>query len=800
MWEEAQACEEDKVSKNLEKGAVDKIASRCVMMLPGGAIGRGSSSKFKGIFEGTDSYYQTQEFQQAGKCLPLIPLTGVEQQQLRDLFHSSLIPARDLTLMDFLGVRIYGALTSLVEENKMPSELLGQFCRDWLIGAISQALNMECKTLKDYSEQFIAHMEETKRKIALTRTKKNKSSHNLISNCIDLLLKIWKMENSFQLLQRDACCEMSQFNSMLPAEKADPKEIYGGTLIFINFIMCAFNHTREFEPMGPNTSIQCLQRIKEKLVTFNSVMRSKAVIQPTEYAKDVEIVEEELSYKMVQMQKELLKEHREVLERAEVKKKNIEDRTRKVIKVSSLEAGVKVQERIEKSFIEAQRCNYFHQYIESTLLCVDDSFSKLVDHHFTVASRLNRLWMVKNMFIRRVQRAKAPLETSSSRESQTSRNLQKVPFSLQTAALGAAYSIAIHREKIKQLHATGIREEVEKQFQDPKMAFLLFAEKEVFVNGSITIVSDLKKAFNPGKALINYAQNEIENLSGMIENRMSGLIGYQKIYKPVTELLECCFESLKVLQKTHSQILIELLNTLSVETCRAHQEEILDFFEDLFLEYTLPICTTYFFHQDMHFLTQDATAKQPLPFMNTPLAIYIMMEDFEHAFFEKIACDERPTDRVNIPEVIEPLEGEEEPFVPTPLSLARSSKLDDVLPSSDALKCPPSASNAPSCATSRQKKSIRARSSLVSKVASLAMSQRRSSSPLAFRIRRGEKMRKILKKLKDLGLECVRQRGSHMRLENSEGEACTLSSHGEGTPLTATVRRGVEKQLNERNT
>lgn len=712
-----------------------------------------------------------EEMRSLSPLLPPLPFNAEEQEQCRQIFATFSSYASGLTVMDMLGVYIYQNLKSFVDIKPQLQDLVNDFCRDWLIIYLSAEAKIPVKTQWSLNTQeFNDRMQRisTELESILTKKEKRKASYTNLLSSIKLLVKAWNSED-IRFLYAYGAGEIQECILWLPPRQQDPKVIAVELVLFIEFVHCAFDQTRFLNIANRDESTcylgefkRIVRSVKESLASLPDYLESHS----EEGRGDLKA----FSF-CIETQKKLLKEMRQILRRAEkinekIEKKNEESSTKKMIVLRSATHLKNLDKIAHKKpdlqwIMNVSRYGFYVAFFENITYILDYYIKYSIPSYITLEARLRRVFVVNTLLHENI-----------------------IDIGLTNVARSCIEGGQNHREFKGILDLNMTKQKVREKLIDPRIHFLSEKEKLFLYSKISSYARELEVQFCPGQKIKDYITKMDTTENSRMMRRLIMIRDHEQCYPMVKEWLENLYKYVEEMRIPHAQKLMEVIDMLSEETCRAYKTEILEFFEDLLIEQMIPFCLVYMLHQDLHFLTQDQATEEPLPFLETPVAQYIFTQQIEDAVLKKIGETPEEFDASSESEGGIEIEAEE---------VSGSKKVNLPEDTSQSEACEKNCTLNPACV----EKSV-AVAPLVIHVSERASVRPKKTvdKPLRFHIGRGEKANRVLGKLRALGLDLGRITGSHYHMKNDQGGRCTLAVHS-NKPPTKTVRSGLMKQVNE---
>lgn len=758
--------------RTIQNEMIERIASRYLLRTSEDKRPEEATVAVQELFQGNSAKFESLLRAPAPPASPLF-LTHEDETLFKSLFQSCPVCFEYLTVMDFLGLQTYVALKFLMEKEQISCSVVEKFCRDWLIGCFSdESMPFVNHSINYTSLQFVQYMTTTMKVIEGAVTKKNKKKYkpqydNAI-NSIKMLIKIIQTESLGKSFLLKYTGNVSSLDVSAVPAKEDPEELYKEIVLFIEFISVAYDQTQDVA--GQRQGDECMTA----LLAFQPIVESLKKVQRPVRAQEKRgtddlnhLEKEELHFSsLAGVQRNMLDIFRGRLQADTEKQQRISD-FQKNNKLSFISLN-KVNRTQEKFIADFHRHHYLNHALQITIYMTDRYCLKLDNEYVTLRSRGNRLFAYRNKVLSFVLKAEDFKDRRSYLSEQSQDELDAI-----FANDCAEHTVMSPGIKLFVQRMANIAKETLDKIR-PIQKILSKESHKAMYECFTLLINEFDDAFLAGDQLIHYAR---QSQKGVYDNSLSSLLPTeQALYVMIHDFFETLCPRFDRLQKQYNAIFIRLLDGIPVEVCQKHQQEIIDVVDGFLFDHLVPACTTYLLYQDLYLLTQPEGTKAPRALLETSIGKFLLNEEFEFALFQKA------TQSYVVKEpcaAIEPLRKEE-------LSVDKQIK-DVSIQKSSA----PKLSKKPK----QPKQSSGVSLPLVSHSSVCVPQSNDALTSSEWRIRRGEKWRKTLKKLQLLGFDVVRCSGSHMSLRNGEGQGCTVSAHGES--LTDTVRRGLERQVND---
>lgn len=747
--------------------------------------------------------------------VPPLPLDSSQLTQLGKIVQSSPICLDRISLMELLGLSVYSACTSLegmaseIEKKKIRS-CKNIFCRHWMIGYISHANRFVFKMRWTYTPvEFTQEMERFMDRIVERREKSHqdgeKDHYEMILNSIEILLKLWQSKDAHAFLQGLFCYHFQALAAWFPKEQKSHEYMYQGVQTWIDFVTCAFKNTEVFHN-GRKDILPSLE-LSKTLYSFSSTMSEKSIAlmaaegqksllktfvklvrenkdqaeqlivllkkgksdtTQESYSKRMNIFMYNFIYIKLYGNNIFLLEHfvqsifptyltsHACLSRIDVAGKVFCQHIVKMDVLQTLQEQyvAMMQKRVKGGQLHFPQSGFYSQLLPDELMWIKDSL-KHTDVDVGVKTPLTR-------FFSHDCREWAPNRKEVVQE---------------TCSHHPDWLTA--EELTWMLHALDTEAQVG-ILLCTHLSLLTLHDRQLFFEVSVCMAREVSQLFKIDEQLLQYAQKTLR--SPQLNRSLWLIEDYNLIYPTIKKYLDALSCGLDALHETHSRKMIDLVDALSIETCRVHKEKILCFFEGLFLDLMSPFSMLATFKHDLDLLLPEVSDGRLLDSADSSIVSYFLMLSFEKHFIEKIT----PVSAFEVAvDSCGSLVSESE------TSLENKMEKKDVPEnrSSDYKVGRRVRNRRKHCAASH-KQSFTQEQALVDD--SVAVSKC-LLSPLS--IRKGEKLNRIVTMLHEQGMFESHSKGGHTIFENDEGFKVTLPIHGDGH-VSNTVRRHLMQRVN----
>lgn len=319
-------------------------------------------------------------------------------------------------------------------------------------------------------------------------------------------------------------------------------------------------------------------------------------------------------------------------------------------------------------------------------------------------------------------------------------------------------------------------------FNVPKMDFFSAQQHKALSDLVLSMKQDIDRLLVVDQTVFRHAKKTAQS-TALIRDLWEIYPDYHSNYPKIVQFSDTLHSDLKDLKKKHSQKCIEFINQLPLETCLNHSKEILNLFEDLLLACMDSFFVLHFFKQHLEKLFPESYPEPP-NFFDTPLASYLLMEEFELAFTIKITTS----------------------VVSKMIENAKDADVSLNKEVTTAVKAPviekePTTTTHQAGKEQRAKKTRKAKPQAQHKVTSPVSPKPRQTPPSAavidaLKIRMGEKLDTIFQKLNDRGLDEIYSKGGHTTFATEAGFKVSLSTHDRNQHISPGAAHKLMKEVN----
>ncbi len=263
-------------------------------------------------------------------------------------------------------------------------------------------------------------------------------------------------------------------------------------------------------------------------------------------------------------------------------------------------------------------------------------------------------------------------------------------------------------------------------------------------------------------------------------------IPFVKELEPLQKVADSLVDELNDRRQTLLLKIEAFLKTLDPALLAANREQLTHYFEELCFQGSLELCRLIMISQDMKAVSQLhvnlAVVNSEEHLLPQALVDFMALEGVEELFNKLLFPDSRPmAEDLRRPPAVRMRQARVSTVAQTILVPAKKTVVERVETKKEVGK------ETPAPATPQ-------RSSL-----SLTDAPLQEPAPVSFSIRRGEKTRKILARLREMGFLPTTKRGSHQKLENKEGQTVIVPTDGKRKHQKPGTAQSIASQVNKKS-
>lgn len=528
------------------------------------------------VMKGEETILNTPSLLKGSANATCLPLSNEELDQLQEILQTLPMIVHTFTLMDVLGFKTYCELNTLhqaaIADHNSTLQCVFKNVKNQFCQYWVNGFDEQTPVDRILFQENIGKLSTFLEKNSQTPHPQHYDEHYQNAlTSIGLLLKLWASDDGPRLLTVRYCYAFKRLAMPVPQEKPNPTEYYQGVQAFIDFVICVFENSKAIRAQETDDFTPFLRQTK---TLYDCITPAPTPLATAEHQLENE--------KLVEFEKArnlLLTTLFRAAKRVQLRKKDCAKRAAKQKQIATptiqtLKAWLLDEKTLTMEVL-------YGRYLNGAIGFFLEEYAHLViPTHVTINACLIRTETLNQIFCSSVFHA--------------------IPSC---------------------------------SFKKPEMAFLSSEQQADFSKLLSSIGQDIDQLFVVNDTLARYAKKTEQ--SATIRHDTGILLEYHSIYPEICRVADTVYPAVIELQKKHSQKCIEFITQLPIETCLAHQTEIHELFDELFLKAMHKFSVLAHLKHNIEALLPE-TCPEPTYFLDTPIASYLMMEEIEQAFLEKI--------------------------------------------------------------------------------------------------------------------------------------------------------------------